>query len=468
MRSSTRRTSRVVAALTASSAVVLAACSPVSSSLDAHPGQSEDWSSTYADMHNSSFSPGDSPENPALRWSRDIGAPLPGPATFSPLDEIQQASLSDSGCNVFSLEIEDGRKSWCNRQAIGGPRISGQINKFGDSYWPILFGAASISGEGEFRYGTTPPGTATTARQLSGQLVLTVSMFGQARIYGTQHGTPRGAPLELAGPVPDVEPDYGLSWCETGSRGCPAPAPAAVTGDGSIFYLTVWTPGADEPELVAVRVDSRERANPEEHVPATDPHAMIGMTELWRSPLPHGRTGAPVVLSEDEDVAYVTGPEGITAFSTEDGAERWHHETDVETDFAPAVTPDGTIILGGRTGAFYRGEDDEETDEITRDALTGSAVVALHDDGDSASEVWRDEHAASLTAPVVSSDGNVLLASREGENGVAIRALGGDGEELWSKPVPGAEGPVAGLTLAGSGALVLSLSVGRVYFFADG
>ena len=454
MRSSTRRNTRAVAALSATAAVALAACSPVSSSLDAHPGQSDNWSSTYADMHNSSASSGESPQDPTLKWSRDIGAPLPGPATFSPLEELQQASLSDSGCNVFSLEIEDGRKSWCNRQAIGGPRISGQINKFGDSYWPILSGAAAISGEGEFRYGTTPPGTATTARQLSGQLVLTVSMFGQARIYGTQHGTPRGAPLELAGHVPNVAADYGLSWCETGSRGCPAPAPAAVTADGSVFYLTVC-------------VDSRERANPEKYVPATDPHAMIGMTELWRTPLPHGRTGAPVVLSEDEDIAYVTSPRGVSAFSTDDGSERWHHKTDVETDFAPAVSPDGTIVLGGRTGAFYRGEDDENTDEITREALAGSAVVALHDDGDGASELWRDERAASLSAPVLSSDGNVLLASREGRSGVAIRALGGDGEELWSKPVPGAEGPVAGLTLADSGALALSLSVGRVYFFAD-
>ena len=467
MRSSTRRNTRAVAALSATAAVALAACSPVSSSLDAHPGQSDDWSSTYADVHNSSTSSGESPQDPTLKWSRDIGAPLPGPATFSPLDELQQASLSDSGCNVFSLEIEEGRKSWCNRQAIGGPRISGQINKFGDSYWPILSGAAAISGEGEFRYGTTPPGTATTARQLSGQLVLTVSMFGQARIYGTQHGTPRGAPLELAGHVPNVAPDYGLSWCETGSRGCPAPAPAAVTADGSVFYLTVWAPGADAPELVAVRVDSRERANPEKYVPATDPHAMIGMTELWRTPLPHGRTGAPVVLSEDEDIAYVTSPRGVSAFSTDDGSERWHHKTDVETDFAPAVSPDGTIVLGGRTGAFYRGENNETTDEITREALAGSAVVALHDDGDGASELWRDERAASLSAPVLSSDGNVLLASREGRSGVAIRALGGDGEELWSKPVPGAEGPVAGLTLADSGALALSLSVGRVYFFAD-
>lgn len=467
MRSSTRRTTRGVAALFAIAAVTLAACSPVSSSLDAHPGQSDDWSSTYSDMHNSSVSPGEAPDDPALRWSRDIGAPLPGPATFSPLDDLHQASLSDSGCNVFSLEVKDGRKTWCSRQAIGGPRISSQINKFGDSYWPILWGVSAISGEGEFRYGTTPPGTATTARQLSGPLVLTVSMFGQARIFGTQHGTPRGAPLELAGPVPDVEPDYGLSWCETGSRGCPAPAPAAVTRDGTTFFLTVWAPGADAPELVAVRVDSRERANPEEHVPATDPHAIIGMSELWRTPLPHGRTGAPVVLSDDEDVAYVTGPEGISAFSTEDGTERWHHETDVETDFAPAVASDGTIILGGRTGAFYRGEDDETTDEITREALAGSAVVALHDDGDSATEVWRDERAASLSPPVLSADGKILLATREGRNGVAIRALDNDGEEMWSKPVPGAEGPVAGLSLARSGALALSLSIGRVYLFAD-
>lgn len=467
MRRSTSRRARVVAAFAGAAAIALSACSPVSSSLDAHPGQSGNWSSAYADLRNSSVSTGNVPENPSLKWSRDIGAPLPGPAVFSPLDVLQQASLSDGGCNVFALELDDGRKTWCSRQAIAGPRISSQINKFGDSYWPILWGASAISGEGEFRYGTKPPGTATTARQLSGQLVLTVSMFGQARIYGTQSGTPRGASLELAGAVPDVEPDYGLSWCETGSRGCPAPAPAAVTADGSMFYLTVWTPGSDAPELAAVRVISRERANPDNEVSATDPQAIVSMHEQWRVPLPRGRSGAPVVLSADESVAYVASPDGISAYSTEDGAERWYHETNVETDFSPAVSSDGTIVVGGRTGSFYRGPESDGTEKVTDDALDGSAVIALHDDGDSASELWRDDRAASLSAPVRSADGNVVLASREGDNGVALRTLDSEGQEIWSETVPDAEGPVAGLTLSASGALALSMSVGRIYLYAD-
>lgn len=467
MRKSTNRRARVFAAFAGIAAIALSACSPVSSSLDAHPGQSGNWSSTYADMRNSSASTGDAPENPSLKWSRDIGAPLPGPATFSPLDVLHQASLSDGGCNVFALEIEDGRKAWCSRQAIAGPRISSQINKFGDSYWPILWGVSAVSGEGEFRFDSKSPGTATTARQLGGQLILTVSMFGQARIYSTQNGAPRGAPLDLAGPVPDVAPDYGLPWCETGSRGCPAPASAALSADGSTFYLTVWAPGADEPEIVAARVSAHERTKPEEEVSPTDPHALVSMDELWRAPLPHGRTGAPVVLSDDESVAYVSSPDGITAISTEDGAERWHFKTNVETDFAPAVSPDGTIVVGGRTAAFYRGPEGEKTDEVTDQALRGSAVVALHDDGEGATELWRDDRAASLSAPVISADGNVVLASRKDGNGVVLRALDSEGQEIWSEPVPDAKGPVAGLTLATSGALALSMSVGRVYLYAD-
>lgn len=463
------RASLAACALLTAGTALLSACSTdsASSPLDAHPGQAADWSSTYSDLRNSSVSPAETPSGPRLRWSRDMGAVLSGPGTFTDLDEVVVGSLSSDGCNVYSLALVDGRKNWCLRAPTAGPRIASENNSWGDSYWPSLSGATAISGEGEYRWGTRPESAGTTARQLDGQLLLVVSNFGQARVFDTQHGTDRSGALDLAGDVPEVPEDYGLSWCETGTRGCPAPAPAAVSADGDRFYLTVWTPGEDAPDLVAVDVSTHARDDGDRSVSPSDPEALVGLTEAWRVPLAHGRTGAPVVLSADGSVAYVAGEDGLAAYSTGDGTERWFADTGVTTDFAPAVSADGTIVLGGTTGTFYRGPDEKTAAKATEAALRGSAVVELHDDGATASETWRAADAASLSAPVLSASGDVLLASRVGGGGVALRALGADGMEKWSVPVPDATGPVAGLTLDRQGVLVLALSVGRVYAFAD-
>ncbi|WP_333618223.1 outer membrane protein assembly factor BamB family protein [Dietzia sp.] len=455
-----------LAGLALAAASITAACSPVTPVLDAHPGQADDWSSTYADLRNSSVAPSGTPDKPDLRWSRDLGAVVPGPGVFTDLGKTIVATLSDSGCNIYNLDLGDGRKDWCVREPIAGSRISTQTNRFGDTYWPALEGAAAVSGEGEHRWGTTPPGVGTTARQLNGQFLLTISNFGGAVVHDTQHGDSRSGTLELAGKAPDMPAEYGLPWCDTGTEGCPVPAQAAISADGTRFYVTVWTPGKDAPELVAGDVATTSRSNPDESASPTDPDAAVELREAWRVPLAHGRTGAPVVLSADGGTAYVAGDSALAAYSTSDGEERWHVDTGIDTDFAPAVSADGTIVVGGRTASFYRGPDGDETDAVTSAALRGSETAVLHDDGDSASETWRARDAASLTAPVLTSSGDVLLASRTKDNGVALRALaGGNGDELWSVPVPAAEGPVAGLTLDTSDTLVLAMSVGRVYAF---
>lgn len=460
-------TLRLLAAGSALAAVagLAAACAPVPSQRDFYPGQSEGWSSTYADLRNSSSAPQELSDQPALRWSRDLGATAPGPAVFDRTNALRIATFSDQGCNMFSLSLTDGRKQWCARHAIVGPRLAPQVNNYGDTYWPIHHGAASMSGEGEYRWTTDLRTSSTTVRQLNGSQVLVVNTFGQARVMRTLHGTQAGPPLDLGGPVPGVPDDYGLPWCDTGTRGCPSPAPAALDSSGTRFYLTVWTLGAEQPDLVAVDVHTTASDDPATPADPDERDARAFLREAWRVPLEHGRTGAPVVLSADEQVAYVAAPGGLAAYSTADGTPRWFHDTGVDTDFAPAVTADGTIVMGGRTGTFYRGEDEEAA--AARDAaLAGGPVLALRDTGDAAEELWRAADAASLTAPVVTADGAALVASRASEDGVVLRAYGADGQVRWQTAVPDAHGPVAGLSLNTGSEIALVLSIGRLYLYA--
>lgn len=462
------RASGALRALVAGSlALGLAAgCSTVPSTWDFYPGQSEGWSSAYADLRNSSLAQTDLPEAPQLRWSRDLGAHLPGPATFDPNNALRIATFSDQGCNMFSLSLDDGRKQWCARHAIVGPRVAGQVNSLGDSYWPIHFGTAAISGEGEYRWTSQLRTAATTTRQLNGPQVLVVNTFGQARVMRALHGVQAGPPIDLGGPVPGLPDDYGMPWCDTGTRGCPAPAPAAVDASGTRFYLTVWRLGAEQPDLVAVDVQTWASGGITEPADPSEQGAEVTLREAWRVPLEHGRTGAPVVLSADGEVAYVAAPEGLAAYSTADGAPRWFHDTGVATDFAPAVSDDGTIVLGGRTGTFYRGEGEKAFAERD-DALAGGGLVALRDEGDSAAELWRAEDAASLTAPVVTRDDAAVVASRSGDDEVTLRAYGSDGSVAWEAPLPDAHGPVAGLTLHKDGEFAVAMALGRLYLLSN-
>lgn len=443
--------------------IALGACSPITSPFDAHPSQAQSWSSPYADMRNSSTALAALPATPTLRWSRDLGAPAPGPAVFDSNDSVMVSTMSAQGCNVFSFVASNSFKLWCSRQPIAGPRIAAQLNSFGDAYLPTLFGTAALSGEGEYRWGSSERVTSTTARQLNGQQVLIINTFGQARVLSTINGDQISPPLDLGGPVPAAPNDYGLPWCETGTRGCPAPAPAAIAADGTRFYLTVWPLGADTPFLVAVDVLTHSGSNPAESADPSDPDATATLQEAWRTPLPHGRTGAPVVLSSDGAVAYVASTQGLAAFNTADGAPRWYTPTNVETDFAPAISPDGLIVLGGRTGTFYRGEGQDAAAQ--REAASGGGqLVALRDRGDRAEELWRRD-ASALTAPVLSADNSVLIASRSDADGVTLRALRSDGEPQWDVEVPDARGGVSGVSLGNTGTIAIVMAIGRLYIF---
>jgi outer membrane protein assembly factor BamB len=147
---------------------------------------------------------------------------------------------------------------------------------------------------------------------------------------------------------------------------------------------------------------------------------------LWRTELPEGRLGSPVVLSNDRDSVYAHSGDGaLVAYSAADGAVRWSAPLGYRPDTPPALLPDGTLVSGGRTTTVWRGTDDEH------DADAGPAPV------------------------------------------VAVRGADGRGEEVWRRDdlrlhevtVPAATGPMSGLSVDSDGRIAVSTAMGAVYVY---
>ena len=446
----TPRTARALVAV-ALAAGVAAGCASDTESGGARLGQAASWSSLAGGPPNSGRAHSPVSDAPGLLWSRALGAPAVGVASSDGIGTSFQATISDRGCNLFALTADDGRKRWCLRLPTDGPRITATVDGRGSLFVPLYGGVGALTAEGENRWTAATRGVPTTVTLLDGRHLLLVSHLGAARVINAHTGLDVTPELRIAGDISTDDPAYGLPWCATGARGCPVPAPAAVDTDTATAYLTAWTPGADDPELVAVRLVAGE---------------FSALDVLWRAPLPDGRLGTPVVLSNDRDEVYVHAADGgLAAYSTSDGAALWTAPVGYRPDTPPALLPDGTVVSGGRTTTVWRGPDDDHDDDA------GPApVVAVRGQDGTGRVVWRRDDLRQLTNPAATPDGRVLVAVRSGgsddEPGIAVHLLDGtDGATLHRIEVPAATGPVSGLSVDADGRIALTTAVGALYVF---
>lgn len=429
-----------------------AGCTSATESGGARLAQADSWSSVAGGPTNSGRAHSDPDDAPELLWSRPLGAPLSGVASADGLSTFVQATVSGRGCNLFSLSADDGRKKWCLRLPTDGPRITATLDGRGSLFVPMHGGVGAVTAEGENRWFAPTTGTPTTLALLDNRHLLTVSHLGYARIINAHTGLEVSPEFPVAGEfAPDGIGD-GIHWCGIGERGCPSPGPAAVDPATGTFYLTAWPAGGPHPELVAVRLVTGE-----------NPH----LEEVWRTPLPDGRLGVPVVLSNDRDAVHVHARDGaLGTYSTADGTELWSAPVDHVPDTPPALLPDGTLVTGGRTTTVWRGHEDEHDDDA------GPApVVAVHAVDGAPTERWRRDDLQQLTNPAATEDGRVVVAVRSDERdddepGIALLILdGGDGSTLHTIEVPAATGPVSGLTVDAGERIALSTATGAVYVF---
>lgn len=411
--------------------------------------QAASWSSVTGGPPNSGRAHAPVSDAPELRWSRALGAPLSGVASSDGIETSFQATVSDSGCNFFALASEDGRKRWCLRLPTDGPRITATVDGRGSVFVPQTRGVGAVSAGGELRWSADTDGVPTTVTLLDDRHLLVITHLGIARVVNAHTGLDVSPAAPLAGEIAPSDQDFGLPWCGIGERGCPVTGPAAVDTASGTAYLTAWRPGRPDPELVAVRFTAGERGR---------------LEVLWRTELPDGRLGVPVVLSNDRDALHVHSSDGtLVTYSTSDGAVLWSATTGYRPDVAPALLPDGTLVTGGRSSTIWRGPED------AHDADAGPApVVALRGEEGRGLEVWRRDDLRQLTNPVATPDGRVVVAVRSGdpgdEPGITLHLLdGGDGRTLHEMTVPAATGPMSGLSVDSDGRIAVSTAMGAVY-----
>ena len=107
------------ASLATVAVLTVAACSSGSDTVDAL--DSSGWPAAHADARNSNSTEHSGLENATFDWSRPLGGPVVSPVSIASTGQMFVSTYTDAGCNLFSFEIDSGRKRWCNRS---GPSVA--------------------------------------------------------------------------------------------------------------------------------------------------------------------------------------------------------------------------------------------------------------------------------------------------------------------------------------------------------
>lgn len=425
------------AALATVAALTVVACGGGQGTIDASaPGS---WPVAHGDARNSNTTERSGLSEGSLSWSRPLGGTVVSPVSIAASGQMFVSSYTESGCNLFSFEIESGRKRWCNRI---GPAVASQtplVDSVANVYVGDDGGISSFNDHGQLRWRTPVYGVPRSARFLGDGSVLAVTQLGQMNVLDTQTGLSRVPIHDLVAPPeflesPDTDflpPDAGLGECATGGPECPVSAAPAVDLDASDIFLVLWRPGAIAPQLVSLHYDA---------------DATPAVTERWSSELlPAGVASSPV-LSSDGSTVYLADVDGrLSAFDTADGSSKWTFGVGVGASASPSVSADGTIVPSGG----------------------GVALQSIRDEGDSASLSWIRDDLRQVGVPVQTADDTVLTVTGRGDELALSSVDAASGSTISDRAVPGASGFTVGTSIGPDGQVVTSTYLGEIFTYTS-
>nr|WP_296767784.1 PQQ-binding-like beta-propeller repeat protein [Rhodococcus sp. (in: high G+C Gram-positive bacteria)] len=425
-----------VAALATVVVLAVGACGGGGDTIDAFASGS--WPARNGDARNSNTTEHAGLSDASLAWSRPLGGTVTSPLSIASTGQVFVSTTTDAGCNVFSFEIESGRKRWCNRLGPSVATATPLVDSVANVYIGDDGGFSSYNEHGQLRWRTPVYGVPRSAKFLGDGSVLAVTQLGQMNILNTQTGQSSVAIHDLITPpdfldAPNTQflaPDTGLGDCATGSADCPVAAAPAVDLEASDIYLTLWRPGAIAPQLVSLHYDA---------------DATPAVTERWSSDLlPAGVTASPV-LSADGNTVYLADVDGrLNAYNTSDGSSKWTFGAGFGASGTPSVSADGFIVPAG-----------------------GSGIRSISDDGDHASPRWSRDDVEQAGSPIQTAGGTaVVVVRRDGE--LVLESLDANsGDTISSTPLPGATGFTVGMSIGPDGQVVTSTYLGEIFTYTD-
>lgn len=427
-----------------SSVLTLAAISAVAVSGCSSEPQVDDifsaggWPGIHADARNSDTSPVTGSRDISLAWSRPIGGPVAAYASVAANGQIFLTSRTEKGCNLFSFQIESGRKRWCRQLNPGvvasTPVVDGAANVYvGES------GAMnSFNEHGQLRWRTPVVGTPLSAQFTGDGHLLFITQLGQINVLDTQTGQKVVAPYDLIPPpsatdgaagVAVLPDDKGLNTCFFGSSECPVANTPAIDLESGKFYFTFFAPGAPVAELVAMKYSGGD-----------DP----AITQEWSSDTLPGGSAASPDLSADGSVVYTNDNEGkLWAVDAETGDPRWSYDIGFAAAGSPSTSAEGILIPAGGAGGH---------------------LLALQDNGDQAELLWERKDLLQLGVPAQTEGSTGYTVVREGADGLALITFDtSTGETLDQDTLPGATGFTVGTSIGPKGEVLTPTLIGELF-----
>lgn len=430
------RGARRAAVLTATAALALSGCGGGNGDTDG-PYSAGAWPGRHSDARNSNTTVSEGLDDVTSSWSRATGGAVGSPATVAPNGQITITSATDAGCNIFSYQMDNGRKRWCTRLGPGVADISPVADNVANVYVGEAGGLFSFNEHGQRRWRIPVSGTPRTAQFSGDGSLVVVTHFGQVNIVDPQTGMLR-APLFDLVPIPTIEdgtniprrdPDHGLAGCFGGSPDCPVATTPAVDQESGRIFTTVWRPDADRAALVALRYPGGD--NPV-------------VTEEWSNvDLPGGATTSPA-LSADATTVYVHDGEGaLWAIDAETGRPRWSHDLGYTPATGPAVTDDGLLVVsaGGPSGALF----------------------ALRDTGDGVESAWERDDVRQAGVPALTANGRGYTVIQDDSGLTALVFDVADGRTLDEETLPETTGFSVGTAVGPDGQLIATTVRGEIH-----
>ncbi|CAM3116762.1 PQQ-binding-like beta-propeller repeat protein [Prescottella defluvii] len=423
------------ATLTAISALLLTGCGGDSGTADVFGAGG--WPGMHADARNSNTSAVTGSRSLDFEWSRPLGGLTPTNASVAANGQIFLTAQADEGCNLFSFQIDSGRKRWCTRIGAGAATSTPVVDAATNVYIGDEGAMTSFDQRGQLRWRTPVSGTPRSAQFTGDGNLLFVTHLGQVNVLDPQTGFTVAPSYDLIPPASytqgaNIEPvpnDQGLDGCLAGGPQCPvAGTPAIDPGTGRVVF-TFWRPFAAQADLVAMRYTGGE--NPR-------------LVEDWStSTLPGGPAGGPA-LSADGKTVYANDNAGhLWAVDAETGEPRWSHDLGYPALGTPSTSADGLILpAGGENGR----------------------LLALRDRGDRAEPVWERNDLLHLGVPAQTAGATGYTVVRDGDTGLALLTFDtGTGDTLDQDTLPGATGYTVGTSIGPDGEVLTPTLIGELF-----
>ncbi|HEY5852605.1 MAG TPA: PQQ-binding-like beta-propeller repeat protein [Aldersonia sp.] len=426
------------AALVAVAALVSAGCGGGSDTQDILAAGG--WPGVNSDARNSNTAEVDGPRAPALDWSRPIGGTVATPTTISATGQAFVTSDTSAGCNLFSFQLDNGRKRFCNRLQPSAAFATPVADAVANSYVGEAGAMNSYNDHGQPRWRTLVRGTPLGAQFTGDGRLLFVTQLGEVAVLELQTGRRVAAPFQLLGEpdplttpdVPLTPDDQGLGDCFAGGPACPVANIPAIDLVSGRFYLTLWRPFSPTASVVAMTYTGGDSSS---------------VRQEWSADMLIDGSATSPVLSADGTTLYVTdNVRRLIALDTATGATKWFYDLGYNPVGTSSMTAEGLIVPGGGTADGH--------------------LLALRDSGDHAELAWERTEVVQRGSPAQAANGLGYTVVRGDGSDLDLLTFDAEtGATIAQDVLPDARGLTVGTSLGPDGEVATTTFIGELFVF---